>query len=127
MSPTVPDWAKSREWSEIALASCLDSLRSGRVTETHTVRVIDSWAEDGIAICVVYEYPYFDGVLGIRRTFDEDMNGDPADDPEQFGRDVASFDIGEPLGRVVERLRHDVRGVSWWGDLDRELPRKPGT
>lgn len=126
METTVPEWAKSRGWGEAALAACLERLNSSRVTQAWTVQVLDSWTEAGVAFCVVYRYPYFEGVLGIRRTFDEDVNGDRAVDPGQFGRDVADYDIGEPLGTVADRLRLDESGIAWWGDLDEdELPRPP--
>ena len=87
--------------------------------------MLDSWTEADVAFCVVYRYPYFKGTLGIRCTFETDMYGSPPSDPEQFGRDVADFDIGEPLGSVVERLRPDDKGIHWWGDLGDELPRRP--
>jgi hypothetical protein len=120
-----PEWTRTREWGEAALRACRDHLGVSHMTEAHTVQVLDAWTEDGVAFCVIYQYPYFDGVLGIRRTFDENMYGDDATDPDEFGRDVADFDIGEPLGTVVERLRVDAAGVHWWGDLDDELPQKP--
>lgn len=117
---------KSAEWGRAALDACLRNLAVSKVTLGQTVTVLDSWTEASVAFCVVYRYPYFDGVLGIRRTFDEDMYGNEPNDPEAYGCDVADFDIGEPLGTVVHGLRVDDDGVHWWGDLDAALPRKPG-
>ena len=116
---------KSAEWAEAALAACLEHLSVSCVTEGRTVRVLDSWLEGAEAFCVVYRYPYFDGLLGIRCTFDEDMYGDEPSDPEEYGRDVADFSIGEPLGTVAQHLRPDKEGVHWWGDLGEALPCKP--
>ena len=53
------------------------------------------------------------------------MFDEPASDPAQVGRDIADFDIGEPLGTVAERLREDAHGVHWWGGLNAELPTLP--
>lgn len=116
---------KPPAWAQDALEACLQHLPESGLTETRTVEVLDSWTEDNAAFCVVYRYPYFRGVLGIRCTFDTDMYGAPPTDAVQFGRDIADFEIGEPLGSVVERLRPDSADVYWWGDLDEELPRKP--
>ena len=119
-----PAWAKSPKWVEAALSACLSHLPESRVTEGRTVQVLDAWTEDGVAFCVVYRYPYFDGVLGIRCTVDQDMVGDTPTDPAEFGREVADFSIGEPLGTVAKYLRPDASGVHWWGDLDEDLPRR---
>lgn len=118
--------ARAPGWAKAALEACLLHLPVSRVTESRTVQVLDSWTEGERAFCVVYQYPYFkDGVLGIRCTFDTDMYGDEPSDPEQFGRDVADFDIGEPLGTVANSLRSDLNGIHWWGDLEDDLPRRP--
>ncbi|WP_143546083.1 MULTISPECIES: hypothetical protein [Nocardiaceae] len=62
--------------------------------------------------------------LGIRMT----QSGPPpvADtaDAGRFGREVADFDIGEPLGTVANNLRQDKNGVDWWGYLDADTPEK---
>lgn len=116
---------KTPAWAEAALAACLQHLPVSRVTEGRTVQVLDAWTEAGVAFCVVYRYPYFDGALGLRRTFETDMYGEEPNDPDQYGRDVADFDIGEPLGTVAKSLKLDESGVHWWGDLGPELPRKP--
>lgn len=112
------------EWAQAALDACLEHLPVSRVTESQSVQVLDAWVEDSVAFCVVYRYPYFDGVLGIRRTFDTDMYGEVPSDPVAFGCDVADFDIGEPLGSVAEHLRVDGAGVHWWGDLGPQLPSR---
>jgi hypothetical protein len=100
-------------------------------TEGETVEMLAAWVDDAECLCFVYRYPYFDGVLGLRRSDDDDDDDDDGGesgavaDPRSFGQDVADFDIGEPLGTVVDRLRVDAAGVHWWGDLDEALPPLP--
>jgi hypothetical protein len=43
--------------------------------------------------------------------------------PEQaLARQVAIFDVAEPLGAYYDLLVEDDQGVSWWGDGYPELP-----
>ncbi|MBF6134218.1 hypothetical protein IU501_14575 [Nocardia otitidiscaviarum] len=95
------------------------------VTEAWRIAVIDAWVEDEWTFVVVYRSPYFDGPLALRSsTYDAHTNAfssmssprlADAPDPVQFGRDVADFDIGEPLGAMRENLRVDGDGIHWWG------------
>ncbi|UGT44039.1 hypothetical protein LTV02_11920 [Nocardia yamanashiensis] len=95
------------------------------VTEAARIAVEDAWVEDEWTFAVVYRSPYFDGLIGLRcSTYDPRSNTfssmyDPqltaAPDPRRYGRDVADFDIGEPLGTVAGSLRSDDRGIHWWG------------
>jgi hypothetical protein len=114
----------SAEWAHAALFACVTHLPTS-CTEGRSVEVLAAWVEGSDALCHVYQYPYYTGVLGLRRALDTDMYGEPLSDPESYGRDVADFDIGEPLGTVVDRLRLDDHGVSWWGSTDKELPSLP--
>jgi hypothetical protein len=59
------------EWSEAALRSCLEQLRTSTVTEAHDVVVHDAWIDGPDAFCLVYRNPYFDGLIGIRRHADD--------------------------------------------------------
>jgi hypothetical protein len=111
----------SAEWSYAALFACVTHLQTS-LTEGRSVEVLAAWVDDGGALCVVYQYPYYMGVLGLRRAVDTDMYGEPVSDPESFGRDVADFDIGEPLGSTADWVRPDHQGVSWWGDQHDEPP-----
>ena len=120
-----PTAAKSPEWAQTALDACLRQLPVDTIAYGKSVQVLRAWTEAGTAFCVVYRYQCFDGVLGIRCTFDEDMYGELPDSPEDFGCDIAVYAIGEPLGTVADRLRVDESGVHWWGDLDEHLPRPP--
>jgi hypothetical protein len=113
--------AGSAEWSHAALFACVTHLQTS-LTEGRSVEVLAAWVDDGGALCVVYQYPYYMGVLGLRRAVDTDMYGEPVSDPESFGRDVADFDIGEPLGSTADWVRPDHQGVSWWGDQHDEPP-----
>ncbi|QIS11171.1 hypothetical protein [Nocardia arthritidis] len=94
-------------------------------TEGWRIAVEDAWIEDEWTFVVVYRSPYFDGRLALRRS-----TYDPADDtfasmysprlptapnPVDYGRDVADYDIGEPLGSVRDHLRVDDNGMHWWG------------
>ena len=129
MTADDPPWAKSREWALAALDACLRVLaHEDSALGQRLVEVRDSWIEDGTAMCVVYTHIRFpEGVLGLRRTFegDPDSEEEQEDDPDRFGSDVAVYDIQEPLGEVATRLRLDDSGVHWWGELERQLPRRP--
>jgi hypothetical protein len=132
----------SDTWSSSALRSCLDHLGTSRVTEAQLVAVERSWTDGPDAFCVVYRPPY-DGQrrVGLRRSRSDCAEassyrlgdfvsgrdlGDPLDpDPVAFGRDVADFDLGEPMGAVVNILRIDSDGIGWWGTLDEQLPTDP--
>lgn len=37
--------------------------------------------------------------------------------PEEFGQEVADFNIGEPLGAYVKILDVDADGLGWWGHI----------
>ncbi|WP_305091378.1 hypothetical protein [Prescottella sp. R16] len=86
--------------------------------------VIDAWIDGESAFCVVYRYGNSPKTLGIRVTVDGDPMQPAADDPVQFGQEVATGDIGEPLGTVARNLRPDPAGIHWWGYLDEQLPVK---
>ncbi len=43
-------------------------------------------------------------------------------DPVAFGKNVADFDIGEPMGSVVDALVIDTAGIGWWGSLTQVPP-----
>lgn len=94
-------------------------------TMGETVEMLAAWTDDEECLCFVYQYPAFDGVLGLRCDTQTDMYGEAPTDPGDFGQDVADFDIGEPLGTVVDVLRQDPQGVWWWGTLGTELPPLP--
>ena len=114
----------SDEWLQAALYACVTGL-SHSCTEGSTVEVLAAWIDADDCLCVVYQYPLFDGVLGLRRDTDTDMYGEQPVDPVPFGNDIADFDIGEPLGTVAEGLRQDAHGVHWWGSLEADLPVLP--
>lgn len=89
--------------------------------------VVDAWVEDDSAFCVVYRYRDYPHTLGVRQRASDhnDPYGPGLDDPEQFGRTVATSDIGEPLGTVARALQPDAAGVHWWGTLGDFLPSPP--
>lgn len=131
----------SSPWSTHALRECLAHLRTSTVTEARRVRVVDAWTDGPEAFCVLYGPPYDEGrVVGLRRrrqsavdvgewrlgdmtTWGYEMDRDGEVDPVAFARNVADFDLGEPLGFVVTVLRYDGADVGWWGDLDDDLPQ----
>lgn len=134
------------DWSGTALTACLEHLRTSDVTEAWQIAVQDAWKEGPDAFCVVYQSPYADGQVAVRRTVDDasrgrgrgDQKSRPGDmtvaydmgsadlpDPVMFGWNVADFDIGEPgIGPV---RRDEASGTSWWGTLGDALPTKPIT
>jgi hypothetical protein len=129
-------------WSDRALRAFLDRLAVSTVTEARHVIVERAWAEGDDAFCVVYRPP-FDPTrtVGLRRHRCDAMPRDHTwklgdlspspyiEDPEYpdavaFGKTVADFDIGEPMGNTVDILRDDASGIGWWGTLGPELPRQ---
>lgn len=127
-------------WSERALWSCLNRLRSGTGAGAE-IRVENAWTDGPDAFCIVCNPPYQPTErVGLRRHVHDD---DPADhepdvgphyaaflspihadvgsdgewDPVLFGQAVADYDIGEPLGHANDLLRADSSGVGWWGAL----------
>lgn len=128
-------------WAGVALQACLDRLAVSTLTEARLVRVIRSWVDGDDAFCLVYRPPFdADRVVGIRRHRSDAAEvehlgpgemasspyiDDPNDpDPIQFGQSVADFDIGVPLGSVVDTAREDADGVGWWGTVGDDLPRR---
>ena len=127
------------DWSRTALFACLEHLRTSSVTQAGQVAVLDAWVDGPDAFCVVYQPPYQDGEVGIRRSADDaatstqgyrpgdltdgyDLGSAEIPDPVAFGWNVADFDIGEP---GTGPLRHDENsGSSWWGSLGDALPMR---
>jgi len=128
------------DWSRTALIACLEQLRTSKVTDAGQVAVLDAWVDGPDAFCAVYQSPYEDGEVGIRRTVDDawsrsqkhrraemtegyDMGSADIPDPVAFGWNVADFDIGDP--GTDGPLRHDeASGISWWGSLGDALPMR---
>jgi hypothetical protein len=111
--------AASTEWGPRALLACLKRLRDGGPAEAHRVFVHEAWARDD-AFQVVYDSPegLHVGLIRERGTTIDRL--DPADaeiSPEEFGQEVADFNIGEPLGAYAEILDVDSQGLGWWGHL----------
>jgi hypothetical protein len=127
------------DWSRTALIACLEQLRTSNITEAGQVAVLDAWVDGPDAFCVVYQTPYANGEVGIRRSVDDassnnrkyrpgemtdgyDMGSAEIPDPVAFGWNVADFDIGEP-GTALLRYDEDS-GTSWWGSLGEALPTR---
>lgn len=128
-------------WSTTALWSCLDHLRVSTVTLAAAVSIEEAWTDGPEAFCVVYHPPMDEQrMVGLRRqrrdatepgewrigdltTWGYELGADV--DPLVFGWNVADFDVGEPLGYVVNLLRTDDTGIQWWGTLDEQLPQRP--
>lgn len=134
----------SDEWSDRALEACLAHLLVSTVTLARTVRLLDSWTDGPDAICIVYHPPSSSPAssvpVGLRRRWHDAVQpGEwrlgnlmawgydvgPDVDPVAFGRNVADFDLGEPLGMMVRALRYDEQGIGWWGSLGDRLPTRP--
>lgn len=115
----------SSTWAELALAACLRRLSTSSLSEAWGVGVADAWTDGPDAFCVVYRYMTVAKTLGIRMTKSGPHPAAETEDAERFGREVADFDIGEPLGTVANNLRPDRNGIDWWGYLDAKTPVKP--
>ncbi|WP_278313688.1 hypothetical protein [Lolliginicoccus levis] len=110
----------STSWAQQALLACLEHLLDSLVTEAWCIGVIDAYLDGDDGFCVIYRFGTYSRTLGLRRC---DDNGHPqvyGDSASDIGREIADFDIGEPLGTVSLRLRHDPSTDTWWwGDLHR--------
>ncbi len=115
----------SSTWAESTLAACLQRLSTSSLSEAWGVGVVDAWTDGPDAFCVVYRYMTVAKTLGIRMTRSGPHPAAETADAERFGREVADFDIGEPLGTVAKSLRLDGNGIDWWGYLDAKTPVKP--
>ncbi|OII10883.1 hypothetical protein BIU97_08320 [Curtobacterium sp. MCBA15_009] len=113
--------AGSEEWGPRALLACLQKLRDGGPTEAALVVVHDAWSTSD-EFRVVYDSPWGPRVGIIRDRWttidrtDAYTTGDEAT-PEEFGHEVADYNIGEPLGRYVDILDIDADGLGWWGHI----------
>ncbi|MDH6284060.1 hypothetical protein [Prescottella agglutinans] len=115
----------TESWSRRALRACLECVATNTWSMAWGVGVIDAWADGDTAFCVVYRYHSYPRTLGLRLTVDDWPNGAAAEDPVAFGQDVATGDLGEPLGTVARNLRPDAAGIHWWGSLGESLPANP--
>jgi hypothetical protein len=86
-----------------------------------SVIVEDAWATTD-EFRVIYSFtagPRI-GIIRSRETTIDHLNiyatGDVAT-PEEFGQEVADFNIGEPLGAYLDILDFDADGVGWWGHI----------
>jgi hypothetical protein len=113
--------ARSDDWGSRALLACLRKLRDGGPTEAASVIVEDAWATSN-EFRVIYSSTGGPRVGIIRNQettidrFDVYATGDVAT-PEEFGQEVADFNIGEPLGAYVNVLDVDADGLGWWGHI----------
>lgn len=112
----------AEEWGQRALLACLRKLRDGGPTEAASVVVHDAWATAD-EFRVVYDSPWQGPRVGIIRdrwtTIDRTdayATGDQST-PEEFGQEVADFNIGEPLGAYLDILDFDAAGLGWWGHI----------
>lgn len=113
-----------RNWAEDALFACLTRLNEGGLTERHLVEVFDAWIGPGDQISLVYVAPWGSQRIGLRRhratlalsTYPDGL-GPNEMSAQVFGRSVADWDVGEPIGHPDARWWHDSQGVQWWGDF----------
>lgn len=108
-------------WGALALLACLTRLRDGGPTSADHVAVQDAWATED-EFRVVYDSPWGPRVGIVRHRFttvdrlDASASSPAGPTPEEFGREVADFNIGEPLGSYAFALHYDDDGLGWWGD-----------
>lgn len=99
-----------RSWVQKVLLGCLQRLGSAGPTEWQIVEVLDAWT-DGNALYIVYTSPW-GPVAGLIRGTESPASEDPTD----CGKEIADFDVAEPLGTIADDLTYDDNGVGWWGD-----------
>lgn len=96
----------------------------GGPTESRLVAVVDAWVDGAESFRIIYIPPWGDSPVGLRRTrlspgrlmypdyyLSEEMS------PEDFGRCVADWDVGEPMAPPKGSMSLDSKGVYWWGDI----------
>jgi hypothetical protein len=80
---------------------------------------------DGVPVLLaVYDHPYVSERLGLRRRLDRWGPGDDGADAEALAKEIAIYEISEPLGRYYDPLVEDGQSVWWWGD-GYPQPRQP--
>lgn len=95
----------SDDWGPRALLACLRKLCGGGPTEAERVVVEDAWAtNDEFRVIYSWTGGRRVGIIRNRETTIDRMDvyatGDIAT-PEEFGQEVADFNIGEPWGRTA--------------------------
>jgi hypothetical protein len=78
------------------------------------IEIVDSWVENDLVICVVYQSQFTDGLHGLRREVETDV---PI---EAVVKDIVWLDLGEPLGKEADGLTRDQDGILWWFGTDLE-------
>ena len=111
----------SEEWGPRALLACLRKLRDGGPTEAALGVVHDAWATPD-EFRVIYDSPWGPrvGIIRNRWTTVDHLDVYTTEDvatPEEFGQEVADFNIGEPMGRYLDILEIDADGLGWWGHI----------
>jgi hypothetical protein len=121
VTESVPSVGANRTLADRALRAVLDCLPHS-YTEGANVVVLDSWTEGDDIICLMYRFPWFKGVLGLRRRVEVDA--EIQESLEEWAGEVANFEVGEPLGTIAHRLWLDHESVHWWGEVP--VPGKTG-
>ncbi|HVV76788.1 MAG TPA: hypothetical protein VHC43_12190 [Mycobacteriales bacterium] len=100
-------------FARAALDACLSHLAQESVVP-NTVTLLRAWPEPEYGFCVIYRHAWHpELVLGYRAVAPQ---GDESfEDVEEFGFEVANFQLREPLGTERARLSFDAAGVAWWG------------
>jgi hypothetical protein len=109
-----------RTWGQQALLVCLRRLRDGGPTEAAIVEVYEAWPlDDGFKIVYLSPWGPIVGLTARREKLQffsciyQDDEGDIT--PEAFGKEIADFFVGEPLGNYVDVLSYDDEDLGWWG------------
>ncbi|MGN6611812.1 MAG: hypothetical protein ACTHLJ_08540 [Angustibacter sp.] len=84
--------------------------------------MVEAWAAPD-AICVVYRLRGCSCQIGLRRELDEGMPDAALVD------EIATYEIGEPLGTVFEEACVGPDNVFWWDGVraipPQDAPRRP--
>lgn len=73
------------------------------------LRILGAWTENPETMCVVYQGWWYPGILGLRRHV-----GSTNWPLETAVLNILTYDLGEPLGSLVDALEPDEHGVMWW-------------
>lgn len=78
-------------------------------TSNGNLRILGAWTEEPDTICVVYRGWWYPSIVGFRQHIGS------ADWPlETVVLNILTYDLGEPLGTLVDTLEPDDHGVMWW-------------
>lgn len=97
-----------RSRAAAVLEAVLMGVEPPRASNGH-LRILGAWIEEPDTICVVYRGWWYPGTVGLRQHI-----GSTDWPVETVVLNILTYDLGEPLGSLVDTLEPDDHGVMWW-------------